>query len=282
MSLSRFADWQRLRVQESAGDIPAGSMPRSMDVIVRNEAVDRAKAGDKVEFTGTLVVVPDRSGLARAGEAATGGKGGGRGNAADGGRGYTGLKKLGTQEMTCVPAPLLPLLPPHPPCLPQVPHVLHRVHGPLHRRARRYERGRARGGGRRRRRHPGGRARGDHPDARDPAAVPQARRERGAVHLRPPRGEAGRPPHALRRGAQEDGRGHPAPRRHQRVHRGRPVDGQVAVPQVRARVPPARHLHVRQVGLGRRPHGLGRQGRGDGRVRRRSRRAHAGRQRHLL
>lgn len=43
-----FVDWQRLRVQENADEIPPGSMPRSLDVVVRGEAVEKAKAGDKV------------------------------------------------------------------------------------------------------------------------------------------------------------------------------------------------------------------------------------------
>jgi len=52
-------DWQKVKVQEYSGDIPAGSMPRSIDVILRGEAVDMAKPGDKAIFTGKLVVVPD-------------------------------------------------------------------------------------------------------------------------------------------------------------------------------------------------------------------------------
>ncbi len=56
---SRFLDWQKLRLQEHSGDIPAGSMPRSMDIILRGEIVDHAKPGDRSLFTGTLVVVPD-------------------------------------------------------------------------------------------------------------------------------------------------------------------------------------------------------------------------------
>lgn len=33
--LSKFVDWQKLRVQENANEIPSGSMPRSIDVILR-------------------------------------------------------------------------------------------------------------------------------------------------------------------------------------------------------------------------------------------------------
>lgn len=36
---SKFVDWQRVRVQENADEVPAGSLPRSMDVILRHETV---------------------------------------------------------------------------------------------------------------------------------------------------------------------------------------------------------------------------------------------------
>lgn len=95
---SSFVDWQRLRVQENADEIPPGSMPRSIDVICRNEVVEMAKAGDKVIFTGSIAVLPDGSGLARAGESTVGGKITGRGD--NFGDGVQGLKKLGVKEMT--------------------------------------------------------------------------------------------------------------------------------------------------------------------------------------
>lgn len=44
---STFIDWQRIRVQENASEIPAGSMPRTVDVIVRNDQVEKAMAGDR-------------------------------------------------------------------------------------------------------------------------------------------------------------------------------------------------------------------------------------------
>jgi DNA replication licensing factor MCM6 len=104
---TEFVDWQKLRVQENANEIPPGSMPRSIDVILRNEMVERAKAGDKCVFTGSLVVIPDGSALARAGEAAQarkGGNGRGSGGAADaatgGGGGVRGLSALGVKELT--------------------------------------------------------------------------------------------------------------------------------------------------------------------------------------
>lgn len=67
---SVFIDWQKLRIQEHSGDIPAGSMPRSIDVILRGEIVDMAKPGDRTIFTGNLVVVPDIVQLMKPGEKA--------------------------------------------------------------------------------------------------------------------------------------------------------------------------------------------------------------------
>ena len=43
--------------------IPGGALPRTMDVILRANNVDRAKAGDRVSFCGTLVVCPDANAL---------------------------------------------------------------------------------------------------------------------------------------------------------------------------------------------------------------------------
>lgn len=93
---STFVDWQRVRLQENAQEIPAGSMPRTMDVILRNDNVESAKAGDKVVLTGTLIVIPDSVSLAGAGErvqAAPKGTAGLRGD------GYTGVKQFGVREL---------------------------------------------------------------------------------------------------------------------------------------------------------------------------------------
>jgi len=99
---SEFCDWQKLRVQENSQDIPAGSMPRSLDVIVRNEMVERAKAGDRAVFTGSLVVVPDASALARSGDAVQATRAASRPSdaATGGGGGVRGLKMLGVRELT--------------------------------------------------------------------------------------------------------------------------------------------------------------------------------------
>ncbi|KAG1694200.1 hypothetical protein DVH05_021856 [Phytophthora capsici] len=104
---SVFVDWQRVKVQENSDEIPAGSMPRSMDVILRHENVEQAKAGDRVVFTGTLIVVPDVSKFAKVGgetAVATRSNGQKRGgeNSTQGmqGEGVRGLKALGVRELT--------------------------------------------------------------------------------------------------------------------------------------------------------------------------------------
>src|ERR1700733_4311107 len=70
---SVFVNWQRVRVQENSSEIPPGSMPRCLDMIVRNDMVERAKAGDRCTFTGNLIVVPDISQLALPGNHLEGG-----------------------------------------------------------------------------------------------------------------------------------------------------------------------------------------------------------------
>jgi len=56
---TRWGDWQRVRLQENENEVPAGSMPRSIDIIVRDEQCERCKPGDKVLITGSLIVVPN-------------------------------------------------------------------------------------------------------------------------------------------------------------------------------------------------------------------------------
>ena len=99
---STFVDWQKVRIQENSSEIPTGSMPRTMDVILRGEIVDRAKAGEKCIFTGALIVVPDVSQLALPGvraEASRDNRNAPRGGDAGGG-GVSGLKSLGVRDLT--------------------------------------------------------------------------------------------------------------------------------------------------------------------------------------
>lgn len=43
----QFVDWQRVRLQENSDEVPAGSLPRTLDVILRHETVEQARPGDK-------------------------------------------------------------------------------------------------------------------------------------------------------------------------------------------------------------------------------------------
>ena len=93
---STFVDWQRVRLQENSQDIPAGSMPRTIDIILRNDNVESVKAGDKVVVTGTLIVIPDAVSLSRAGERVQAGP---KGSAGARGDGYSGVKQYGVKEL---------------------------------------------------------------------------------------------------------------------------------------------------------------------------------------
>ncbi|EEP75857.1 DNA replication licensing factor mcm6 [Uncinocarpus reesii 1704] len=98
---STFIDWQKVKLQESSHEIPTGSMPRTMDIILRGEMVDRAKAGERCIFTGTLIVIPDMTQLGAPGvrTEAVRDYGNSRGGEA-GGSGVTGLKSLGVRDLT--------------------------------------------------------------------------------------------------------------------------------------------------------------------------------------
>merc|ERR1719401_2016601 len=99
---TRWGDWQRIRLQENENEVPAGSMPRSMDVIVRDECVDRCKPGDKVMIVGCLIVVPDVPSMMNPSELKqqvrrslnT------RSDGSGAGEGLKGLKGLGNRDLT--------------------------------------------------------------------------------------------------------------------------------------------------------------------------------------
>lgn len=56
---SSFIDFQKVRIQETQSELPRGCIPRSVEVILRAEIVETVQAGDRYDFTGTLIVVPD-------------------------------------------------------------------------------------------------------------------------------------------------------------------------------------------------------------------------------
>jgi len=98
---SVFADWQKIKLQENASEIPPGSMPRSIDVVLRNDACEKVKPGDRVIVTGCVIVVPEVVSLFKPGvkgqldkqampQRTENGKSGG----------LTGLKQLGVRELS--------------------------------------------------------------------------------------------------------------------------------------------------------------------------------------
>jgi len=97
-STSQFIDWQQLRVQENANDIPPGSMPRSVTVILRHEIVEHAKPGDRCVFTGTLIVVPDLAHLGRGSVMGVSRSERTRIEESDGG--ISGLRDLGVRDLS--------------------------------------------------------------------------------------------------------------------------------------------------------------------------------------
>ncbi|GAM28591.1 hypothetical protein SAMD00019534_117670 [Acytostelium subglobosum LB1] len=105
METSTFCDWQKVRIQENSEDIPSGSMPRSIDIVLRGEAVESARAGDKVIFYGTLMVIPDVSRM-QIGQNATIIRGSsnvsseGAGSKSEDFGGVSGMKDLGVREMS--------------------------------------------------------------------------------------------------------------------------------------------------------------------------------------
>lgn len=92
---SRFVDFQKVRIQELQADLPRGSIPRSIDIIIRGgDRVEYVQPGDRADFIGCLITVPDVSqmfsaaaGLIRTDNGTTG-------------DGIRGLKALGVREMT--------------------------------------------------------------------------------------------------------------------------------------------------------------------------------------
>ncbi|KAK4761790.1 hypothetical protein SAY87_029674 [Trapa incisa] len=97
---SRFADWQRVRMQETSKEIPPGSLPRSMDVILRHDIVEQARAGDTVIFTGTVVVIPDIMALASPGERVECSREASQKNPSSAGNeGLRGLRALGVRDL---------------------------------------------------------------------------------------------------------------------------------------------------------------------------------------
>lgn len=95
---SMFVDFQKVRIQETQAELPRGCIPRSVEVVLRAEIVETVQAGDRYDFTGTLIVVPDVGSLQFPGAKADIGSRHQKGEAAAA-EGVRGLKALGVRDL---------------------------------------------------------------------------------------------------------------------------------------------------------------------------------------
>ncbi|CAF3850375.1 unnamed protein product, partial [Rotaria sordida] len=101
LTRSRFVDFQKVRIQESQSELPHGNIPRCLDIIMRNECVEQAKPGDRCDFIGTLIVLPDVSQLSMPGvRSESAQRTQGTDDKGYNAEGVRGLKALGVRDLT--------------------------------------------------------------------------------------------------------------------------------------------------------------------------------------
>ncbi len=56
---SEYIDWQKAVIQERPEEVPPGQLPRSIEVVLKDELVDTVRPGDRVAVVGVVRVKPD-------------------------------------------------------------------------------------------------------------------------------------------------------------------------------------------------------------------------------
>ncbi|BBL48193.1 minichromosome maintenance protein MCM [Metallosphaera sedula] len=56
---AELTDWQRVIIQERPEEVPPGQIPRQLEAVFEDDLVDSARPGDRVRFTGILMIKQD-------------------------------------------------------------------------------------------------------------------------------------------------------------------------------------------------------------------------------